>query len=173
MAKLREEKTLINEHNKTQCVAKKEKDDLKKIGKIKLGDSILFKNSKTNVMPDVFVKNELKETESLGYTNGSPIEEKIIKNFTDLLILKHIQKKPLISGYEILNYLRRKFDVPFSPGTIYSTLYSLERHGLIKNDGNEIGRTYELTNEGRKMMDGTTETRKRIQQVLVDIAVGE
>ncbi|MGD0645166.1 MAG: PadR family transcriptional regulator [Candidatus Bathyarchaeia archaeon] len=129
-----------------------------------------MENSKTNSTCEVFVECQEKKTE---YSGGTPLEKKIIKNFTDLLILKHLQKYPLVSGYEILNYLRRKFDIPFSPGTIYNAVYSLERHGLIKGNGNEAGRKYKLTNKGGKMIDTTVKAQKRIQQLFADIVIGE
>lgn len=122
--------------------------------------------NKINSIPEVFVESEERETK---YADRMSLERKIIKNFTDLLILKHLQKHPLVSGYEILNYLRQKFDVPFSPGTIYTAIYSLERHGLIKGDGPEIGRSYELTNEGGKMIDTTVKARKRIQRLFTNL----
>jgi len=106
------------------------------------------------------------------YSVSLQLEKKIIKNFTDLIILKYLQKYPFISGYEILNYLRQKFDIPFSPGTIYNTIYSLERHGLIKGNGLEIGRTYELTAEGGKMMNATVKGKKRIK-TFVDTLLDE
>lgn len=129
-----------------------------------------MKNNKINCVNEAFIESEEKETE---YSEGTPLEKKIIKNFTDLLILKYLQKFPLVSGYEILNYLRQKFDIPFSPGTIYGAIYSLERHGLVKGQGCEIGRTYKLTYEGKKMIKTTVRNRKRIQQVLADVVIGE
>lgn len=129
-----------------------------------------MENSKTNWGSDVFVKSEKKITE---YSVGTPLEKKIIRNFTDLLILKHLLKVPPVSGYEILNYLRQKFDVPFSPGTIYGAIYSLERHGLVEGQGCEIGRTYKLTNEGKKMIKTTVKNQKKIQQIFRDIVTGE
>jgi DNA-binding PadR family transcriptional regulator len=125
-----------------------------------------MQNSKTNSTLDSFPESEAKETNC---AESAPFEKRIIRNFTDLLILRHLQKYPLVSGYEILNYLRQKFDIPFSPGTIYNAIYSLERHGLIKGDGNELGRAYELTNEGGKTIDAAVKTRKRIQRLFLDI----
>jgi DNA-binding PadR family transcriptional regulator len=107
------------------------------------------------------------------YTSSGPLEKKIIRDFIDLLILKHLQKYPFVSGYEILNYLRQKFDIPFSPGTVYSMIYSLERHGLIKGDGNDIGRTYKLTNEGKNSIDEAVKAQDRIQRIIADVLLGE
>lgn len=126
-----------------------------------------MQNTKTKSILNAFVESEGKEADWA--EANTLLEQKIIKNFTDRLILKHLQKQPLVSGYEILNYLRRKFDVPFSPGTVYSAIYSLERHGLIKGDGNEHGRTYELTKEGGEMIDATLKARQRIQKLFLDI----
>ncbi len=117
-------------------------------------------------MPKILTVFEKTDPE---FSNSTLIEEKIIKNFTDLLILKYLQKYPLESGYKILNYLRQKFDIPFSPGTIYNVIYSLERNGLIKGKGNELGRKYQLTEEGGKAMHRVVRARKRFQRLLMDI----
>jgi DNA-binding PadR family transcriptional regulator len=125
-----------------------------------------MQKEQTNFLTNQFIESEEKETE---YTVIGPLETKIVRNFTDLLILKHLQKCALVSGYEILNYLRRKFDIPFSPGTIYSAIYSLERHGLIKGNGDEVRRTYKLTNKGEKMIDTLFKARKRVQTLFASI----
>ena len=111
----------------------------------------------------------VSEGEETNCVISATLEKKIIRNFIDLLILKHLQKFPLVSGYEILNYLRHKFDIAFSPGTIYSIIYALERHRLIKGDGDESGRTYELTNEGEKMVETAFKARGRIQGLVTDM----
>ena len=132
-----------------------------------------MRQNRVIVMPEIFMESEMKKTKNPRFSGSAALEEKIIKNFIDLLILKYLQKYPLANGYEILIYLRRKFDIPFSPGTVYSTIYSLERHGLIKSSGNEIGRTYKLTDMGGMLMETTVETRKRIQQIFTDIIIEE
>lgn len=129
----------------------------------------MMKNNKRNSVYNASVKFTTKET---NFANSGPLEKKIIRNFTDLLILKHLRKYPLVSGYEILTSLRQKFDIPFSPGTIYSVVYSLERHGFIKGNGTEIGRAYELTVAGGKLIDAV-KTQKRIRRLFTEIILEE
>ena len=126
----------------------------------------LIHNYKGKLVHNVFVDSEVAVTKCEG---SAPLEKKIIRNFIDLLILKHLKTNPLVSGYEILNYLRQKFDIAFRPGTIYSAIYSSERRKLIKGNGDESGRTYELTNEGEKMVSDVFKARRRIERLVVDI----
>ena len=97
------------------------------------------------------------------------LDKRTIKSFVDILILKHLKKKPFISGYEILKYLHEEFDIPFSPGTVYHAIYLLERKTLVKGDGDELGRIYCLTNEGEKMLDDACKSKPQIQELVSSI----
>jgi DNA-binding PadR family transcriptional regulator len=121
-----------------------------------------------------FVHNTLIASEGKEKNNAdrTSFEKKIIRNFTDILILKHLQKAPLVSGYEILNYLRKKCDIPFSPGTIYGTIYSLERNGLIKGNGPKTGRTYIITVRGRETLSSIIKASIRIQSIFIELILG-
>jgi DNA-binding MarR family transcriptional regulator len=78
------------------------------------------------------------------------LNQKTIKSFMDMIILNHLKNNPLVSGYEIMMYLHKKFDVLVSPGTIYSALYSLERHNLVEANNDQGKRTYRLTKKGER-----------------------
>ena len=54
------------------------------------------------------------------------MNERIIKNFLDIIIMSELRNGPL-SGYDIISYIHNKFQLLVSSGTIYSLLYSLER----------------------------------------------
>jgi DNA-binding PadR family transcriptional regulator len=97
------------------------------------------------------------------------LDKRTIKSFVDILILKHLKKHPLISGYEILKYLHEEFDIPFSPGTIYHAIYLLERRDLVKGDGDELGRIYCLTSEGEKTLDFACKSKPQIQELVASI----
>jgi len=97
------------------------------------------------------------------------LDKRTIKSFLDILILKHLKKHPLISGYEILKHLHEEFDIPFSPGTIYHAVYLLERRTLVKGDGDELGRNYCLTIEGEKMLDSAYKSKPQIQELVSSI----
>jgi len=56
---------------------------------------------------------------------------RVIKSFLDILILSQLKKTPM-SGYDLIAFIHKKFDLLVSSGTVYSTLYSMERAELIK-----------------------------------------
>jgi DNA-binding PadR family transcriptional regulator len=95
-----------------------------------------------------------------------------IKTFSDILILKYLKTNPLSSGYEILVRFHEKFEINFSPGTIYHALYLLERKKAIKSEGDERSRMYSLTNEGEKTLSDIFLSRDQIHQ-LVDTIFSE
>ena len=97
-----------------------------------------------------------------------------IKCFTDIIILKYLKRHSLSNGYQIIKYLNDDYGLLFSPGTVYSAVYLLERKGLIKADGGEKGRMengriYHLTDEGEKTLNCTVETSKQIQEIVSEI----
>lgn len=81
---------------------------------------------------------------------SSDLKTRVLKNFTDILILKYLKQNPKSSGYQILHGLHDKHSVTYSPGTIYNVIYTLERNGLISSDGDTICRVYSLTAKARK-----------------------
>jgi DNA-binding PadR family transcriptional regulator len=97
------------------------------------------------------------------------LEARTIKNFVDILILKHLKDHPLISCYEILRYLQEELDIPFSPGTVYHMVSLLERRALIKGDSDERGRTYALTTKGEKRLDFAYKSKDQIQTLISTI----
>jgi len=94
---------------------------------------------------------------------------RIIKNFSDILILKYLKTNPLSSGYEILRHLHEKYRITFSPGTIYHEIYLLERKKYVKSDGDESGRIYSLTVEGEQALKEILRAGKEVQQLVADI----
>ena len=76
--------------------------------------------------------------ESIKFVNGySPkdIQTRVVKSFLDILILVEMKKQNNLSGI-------------VSPGTVYATLYAMQRNGLLKaeNDGRKT--TYTITEDG-------------------------
>jgi DNA-binding PadR family transcriptional regulator len=77
------------------------------------------------------------------------MNERIIKNFLDIIIMSELRNGPL-SGYDIISCIHNKFQLLVSSGTIYSLLYSLERDDLIEGVWDERKRTYKLTGKGER-----------------------
>ncbi len=92
-----------------------------------------------------------------------------IKTFSDVLILKYLKTNPLSSGYEILVRFHEKFEINFSPGTIYHALYLLERKKAITSQGDERSRMYSLTDEGEKILAAILLSREQIRQLVDSI----
>jgi DNA-binding PadR family transcriptional regulator len=72
------------------------------------------------------------------------LRKRVVRNFMDILILEEI-KKGMMSGYDVMTYLQKKFGVTLSSGTVYGILYAMERQNLI--EGFTIGnkRLYRIT----------------------------
>ncbi|MCW4029751.1 MAG: PadR family transcriptional regulator [Candidatus Bathyarchaeota archaeon] len=72
------------------------------------------------------------------------LKKRVVRDFMDILILNEI-KKGMMSGYDVMAYLQKRFGVSLSSGTVYGTLYAMERENLI--EGFLIGnkRVYRIT----------------------------
>jgi DNA-binding PadR family transcriptional regulator len=85
-------------------------------------------------------------------TADQDLETRIVKIFTDIIILKYLKNNPLTSGYQILRHLHAQFGILFSPGTVYQEIYRLERKCLINGINEDNARTYCLTTKGEKTL---------------------
>lgn len=94
------------------------------------------------------------------------IQRRITRNFIDIFILSEVSKSPL-SGYDIMTIIYKRFNLLISPGTIYSTLYSLERDGLIRGENRRRKRVYTLTHKGEKFVRSILAMRDEIESLLL------
>jgi len=78
------------------------------------------------------------------------LRKRTIKNFMDLLILLKLRREPM-SGYDVITMIFEDFGFLPSSGSIYSTLYALEREGFIKGCWNGKKRLYTLTVKGEEV----------------------
>lgn len=99
------------------------------------------------------------------------IQRRITRNFIDIFILSEVARAPL-SGYDIITAIYRRFNLLISPGTIYSTLYSLERDGLIRGERRRRKRVYTLTHKGERLIKGILAMRKEIEGLVSKIFEG-
>jgi DNA-binding PadR family transcriptional regulator len=77
--------------------------------------------------------------------------KRTVKNFMDLLILSEASKEP-ISGCGVISKISQSFGFLVSSGTVYSTLYSMEREGLVKASWAGRKRVYRITEEGEEFL---------------------
>jgi len=93
------------------------------------------------------------------------MNERIIKNFLDIIIMAELRNGPL-SGYDIISYIHSKFRLLVSSGTIYSLLYSLERNELIEGVWKERKRTYQLTEKGEQTINTVLTANENLKTFL-------
>jgi len=80
------------------------------------------------------------------------LRRRLINELLDIIILNTVEYNPYITGYAIIESLFRRFNILVSSGSVYSTLYALEREGLIKGVWKGRRRIYKITPEGEKMI---------------------
>lgn len=91
-----------------------------------------------------------KKMSSTTITIGK-IERRIITRFMDLIILSILNHDGSeISGYDLIKYFHRKFNILMSSGTVYSQLHYMEREGWLKSRENDGKRVYTLTLHGKE-----------------------
>jgi DNA-binding PadR family transcriptional regulator len=99
------------------------------------------------------------------------MQERIVKSFFDVLILAQLRREPK-SAYDIVAFIHKKFHILMSTGTVYSTLYSLERDGLIQGnraEGKRRARVYTLTEKGEKTIRAFLKVNDRIQLFVANL----
>ncbi len=80
-----------------------------------------------------------------------------MKALMDVILLCEI-RKGMISGYDALSVIHKKFDVLLSSGTMYAHLYALEREGLIEGHFDPKKRVYSITEKGQKILHEAAKT---------------
>jgi len=99
------------------------------------------------------------------------MHRRVVTNFLDVLILLKLRNGSF-SGYDIISYIHKRFDMLISSGTVYSCLYHLERDGLIKGESAQRKRVYTLTEKGRETVKTMLGMRDKILGLVVNIFVG-
>jgi DNA-binding PadR family transcriptional regulator len=97
--------------------------------------------------------NQESSREAKTGLSAKEIEKRIIKEFLDVIILIELKEKGELSGYDLAVLQHRKFEISLSPGTVYATLYAMERRGLITghNDGKKTA--FGLTKKGEEALE--------------------
>lgn len=99
------------------------------------------------------------------------IRRRIIKAFMDILILLESRNRP-ISAYDVIALFHKEFHVLMSSGIVYSTLYSLERDGLIQGNWarrKRGARVYTLTEKGEKTIQAFLNVNEKIQVFIANL----
>jgi PadR family transcriptional regulator PadR len=102
------------------------------------------------------------------------VQTKLTKGLLDLIVLQLIDSQPM-HGYQIITKIRKNFGVYFGPSTVYPLLNALEKKGQVESKWNMTSqrprKVYELTNQGRNVLDFTENSLNLIcQKIGNDIA---
>jgi len=76
------------------------------------------------------------------------------------------------SGYDVIAFVSRKFSILMSTGTVYSTLYLLEREGLIRGKWTQRKRMYTITKKGEKTINAILSSNDEIQHFMANLMSG-
>ena len=80
------------------------------------------------------------------------LRRRLINELLDIIILDRVKSNPNITGYAIIEYLFQRFKILVSSGIVYSTLYALEREGLIRGAWKGRKRIYKITPAGEEII---------------------
>jgi DNA-binding PadR family transcriptional regulator len=87
-----------------------------------------------------------------------------------MIILQYLEKESM-HGYQVISKIRKGFGVYFGPSTIYPLLGTLEKKGYVKSIWNMQSqrprKVYELTNEGKNLLNYTENTLNLICKNMV------
>jgi DNA-binding PadR family transcriptional regulator len=98
------------------------------------------------------------------------LHRRLVTDFLDMLILLKLREGSF-SGYDIISYIHRRFNMLISSGLVYSCLYHLERDELIKGEFVQRKRVYTLTQNGEKTVKTLSNMRDKILGLVLDIFI--
>ena len=94
------------------------------------------------------------------------MHERIVKGFLDVAIMAKLVDGNLMSGYDVIAFVHKKFGTLLSSGTVYSVLYSMERNGLVRGMRSKGKRVYKLTDRGEKTIKVVINLVEEIQNTV-------
>lgn len=96
------------------------------------------------------------------------MHRRIVMDFLDAVILLKL-KNGMINDYEILSYIQKRFNVPITPGTVYSCLHHLKEDGLVKEAHHSDKKAYALTQRGEEKAKTLLNMRDKILGLVVNL----
>lgn len=82
---------------------------------------------------------------------------RVVRNFRDIAILAVLGENENLNGYQIMKHIYEKLEIFLPSGTVYATLYALEREQLVKAVSHPKCRTYMLTSKGHAKLEQVDE----------------
>jgi len=99
------------------------------------------------------------------------MRRRLIMDFLDVIFLRALMSRPM-GGHDFIAFISKRFDTLISSGTVYSTLYSMERQGLIEGGRLRAKRVYTLTPKGKETINAVSKTEEKILSTLANILAG-
>lgn len=102
------------------------------------------------------------------------VDKSLISGSTTMLLLKLLEEKDMY-GYEMIEALRERSQNVFElkAGTLYPLLHSMEEKGLLavyeKEAGNKVRKYYNITKQGRKILDEKKAEWKVYSKAVADV----
>jgi DNA-binding PadR family transcriptional regulator len=90
----------------------------------------------------------------------------MVTNFLDTIILAELKNSSPLSGYDLLDFVYKKFGFLISPGTIYALLYAMERKGLVNGSYSQTKRVYTLTDKGTETIEAILRSKDEIRKFI-------
>jgi DNA-binding PadR family transcriptional regulator len=100
------------------------------------------------------------------------MHRRIVKNFLYVLILLELMDNQL-SGYDVISFIHKHFNVLLSSGAVYSCLYFMEREGLIRSERVRRKRVYKLTEKGKQTVRTLLKMKDKILGLVVNLFIGK
>lgn len=94
-------------------------------------------------------------------------KDRIIGVYLEGIILLRLRAQEL-SGYDLVKVVNADFKVLISPGTMYATIYSLERQGFIESGISGRKKVYRLSSTGKaglQIISESTELRNLLFRI--------
>jgi DNA-binding PadR family transcriptional regulator len=76
--------------------------------------------------------------------------KRLVSSVLDIIIVMHFKQEPF-SGYDVIQFVHKQLNVLLSPGTIYSTLYAMERDDLLVTFMVPNRRMFKATEKGLRL----------------------
>jgi len=98
------------------------------------------------------------------------MNKRIVNSFMDVLILAKLRNGSM-SGYDIIEFIHKKFHMLVSSGSVYSILYSMERDGLVEGRWAQRKRVYSLTHKGEETLRAVLNLKEKILGLIINLFI--
>jgi DNA-binding PadR family transcriptional regulator len=124
-------------------------------------------NNRTNELHLPNVRDEISQDKK----DKCVLEEsqkRLLKAYLDIVILTALAERSAISSPQIISFLKQKFNVEFSPGTLYPVVKKLEEKRYINQTIHGRANLYVITEKGKKWLRDFQKSLAQTQGVFFD-----